>query len=336
MTAGEFIFNRLGRMLLQAVFLFAAAAFLLATGTQTGVVTILLIVCLLIFLLEQLTDFWKIRKRLNELQAIMRGLDERYLFVECAPGPQDLYERKLFELLRLSGKSMIEAVSDAQAAQKEYREYIEQWVHEIKTPITAAKLICRNADSDTRRRLSLELAQIDAHVERALFYARAENPEKDFIISKTELSTICEGAIQAHRTLLIQSGIRMETENLDEKVYTDGKWVAFMLGQLLQNAARYRGEAPVITLSAKRSGQQVQLVVCDNGMGIPACELPRVFDRGFTGSNGRKRGGSTGMGLYLCERLANALEIGLQIQSTEGTGTCVTLTFPAEANLSKM
>ena len=90
----------------------------------------------------------------------------------------------------------------------------------------------------------MELAQIDAHVERALFYARTETPEKDFIISKTELSAICEGAIQAHRTLLIQNGIRMETENLDENVYTDGKWVSFMLGQLLQNAARYRGENP--------------------------------------------------------------------------------------------
>ena len=336
MTAREFILGRLGGMILHIAFIFIAAAFLLATGTQSGIITLLLIVCLLIFLLEQASDFWKTKKRLDELQAIMGGLEQRYLFTECVPKPQDLYERKLFDLLRLSGKSMIETVSNTQAAQKEYREYIEQWVHEIKTPITAAKLICRNTDSDTRRKLSMELAQIDAHVERALFYARTENPEKDFIISKTELSTICEGAIQAHRTLLIQNGVRVETENLDEIVYTDGKWVSFMLGQLLQNAAPPRGENPVITLSGKRLGRQVQFAVQDNGIGIPAHELPRVFDRGFTGRNGRSRGGSTGMGLYLCRRLADALEIGLQIQSTEGTGTCVTLTFPAEVNLSKM
>lgn len=336
MTAGEFIFDRLGRMLLRLTFLFATAAFLLGTGTQSGVITLLLIVCLLIFFLEQLSDFWRTKKRLKELQAIMRELDQRYLFTECVPVPHDLYERKLFELLRLSGKSMIEAVSDARAAQTEYREYIEQWVHEIKTPITAAKLICRNTDSSTRRRLSRELAQIDAHVERALFYARTENPEKDFIISKTKLSAICEEAVQTHRTLLIQNGVRVETEHLDETIYTDGKWVSFMLGQFLQNAARYHGEQPVITLSGKRLGRQVQLAVRDNGIGICAHELPRVFDRGFTGSNGRSRGGSTGMGLYLCKRLADALEIGLQIQSTEGMGTCVTLTFPAEENLTKM
>lgn len=336
MTASEFILDRLGRMTLHIAFLFVAAAFLLVTGTQSGIVILLLIVCLLIFFLEQLTDFWKAKKRLNELQAIMGELDQRYLFTECVPKSHNLYERKLFDLLRLSGKSMIGAVSDAQAAQREYREYIEQWVHEIKTPITAAKLICQNTDSDIRRRLSKELAQIDAHVERALFYARTESPEKDFIISKTELSMICGEAIQAHRTLLIENGVRVETENLNEIVYTDGKWAEFMLGQLLQNAARYRGENPVITLSGKRLGRQVQLAVRDNGIGISAHELPRVFDRGFTGRNGRSRGGSTGMGLYLCKRLADALEIGLQIQSTAGTGTCVTLTFPAEVNLTKV
>lgn len=336
MTAKEFILDRLSRITLYIAFLFVIAAFLLITGTQPGIIILLLIVCLLIFLLEQLTDFWREKKRLNELQAIMRELDQRYLFTECAPKSHNLYERKLFDLLRLSGKSMIEAVSDAQTAQREYREYIEQWVHEIKTPITAAKLICQNTDNDTRRKLSKELAQIDAHVERALFYARTESPEKDFIISKTELSMICEGAIQTHRTLLIENSVRVETENLNEIVYTDGKWVAFILGQLLQNAARYRGENPVITLSGKKLGRQVQLAVRDNGIGISAHELPRVFDRGFTGRNGRSRGGSTGMGLYLCKRLADALEIGLQIQSTAGAGTCVTLTFPAEVNLTKV
>lgn len=335
MTAREFISDRLGRIFLRLALLFATAAFLLGTGTQPGIITLLLIGYLLLFLGEQLFDFWRTKKRLDELQVIMRELDQRYLFTECV-SPHNLYERKLFDLLRLSGKSMMETVSGAQAAQKEYREYIEQWVHEIKTPITAARLICQNTDSNTRRKLLMELAQIDAHVERALFYARTENPEKDFIISKTDLSAICEEAIQNHKSLLIQNGIRVETQDLDEIVYTDRKWVSFMLGQLLQNAARYHGEKPVITLSGKRLERHVQLAVQDNGIGISTHELPRVFDRGFTGRNGRNRGGSTGMGLYLCKKLADALEIGLEIQSTEGLGTCVTLTFPAEVNLTNM
>ena len=123
---------------------------------------------------------------------------------------------------------------------------------------------------------------------------------------------------------------------MDCTVYTDEKWAVFILGQLLQNAARYRGPEPVITLSAKPLGKQVQLTVTDNGIGIPAHELPRVFDRGFTGSNGRSRGGSTGMGLYLCRKLAVFLELELRMDSQEGAGTTVTLTFPAKENLTKL
>ncbi len=268
-----------------------------------------------------------------ELEAILNGLDKKYLFSECVPPARDLYEDKLLEMLRRSGRSMIGAVSDAQAAQREYQEYVESWVHEIKTPITAARLICRNAGGEIRKKLSHELGQMEAHVERALFYARAESPEQDFLIRQTSLETIAAEAIEQHRSLLIQSGVRIETQGLEQTVYTDGKWACFLLGQLLQNAVRYRNPEPVIVLAAKPLGRQVQLTVSDNGLGIPAQELPRIFDRGFTGSNGRARGGSTGMGLYLCRKLAAMLEIRLEARSLEGQGTAVILTFPARETL---
>lgn len=284
----------------------------------------------------------KCRTRLEELETILAGLDKKYLFAECVPKARNTYERKLLELFRRAGRHMIQAVSDAEAAQREYREYVESWVHEIKTPITAAGLICRSAEPEVRRKLSPELAQIEAHVERALFYARAESPEKDFIVRQTDLAEITAQALNQHRTLLMQNGVRVETESLSQLVYTDGKWEAFVIGQLLQNSVCYRREHPVLTLCAKQIGQQVRLTVRDNGIGIPAHELPRVFDRGFTGSNGRSRSGrrlagsSTGMGLYLCRRLADRLQIDLQITSEAGTGTTVSLTFPAKGNLTKM
>lgn len=336
MTPGEFLADRLGRVVLQMVSVAAASVFLLATGTARGVLAILLIAWGLMFVTVQAYDFFKCRGRLRELEAVMDGLDQKHLFAECAPPPRDAYERRLFCLIRRSGKAMIEAVSNARAAQREYQAYVESWVHEIKTPITAAQLICRNAGPEIRRKLACEIAQIDNHVERALFYARAQNPEKDFIIRQTDLADIAAQAIQRHRSLLIQSGVRVETESLDCAVYTDGKWVCFMLGQFLQNAARYRSEAPVVTLSARHIGSQVQLTVRDNGIGIPHHELPRIFERGFTGSNGRSRGGSTGMGLYLCRRLAGFLEIDLRVTSEDGQGTSVTLTFPAKGNLAKL
>ena len=169
-----------------------------------------------------------------------------------------------------------------------------------------------------------------------MFYARAENPEQDCLFRQIELEKIAVQAIENHRSLLIQNGIRVEMENMNCAVYTDEKWAVFILGQLLQNAARYRGSEPVITLSAKPLGRQTQLIVHDNGIGIPVHELPRVFERGFTGSNGRIRGGSTGIGLYLCRKLAVFLELELRMDSQEGTGTTVTLTFPAKENLTRV
>ena len=333
MTLWEFLSDRLDRILIQAVCAAVAAFFLRATGTQSGVLAVLLLALLLVFAAVQLADFLRQRARLRELEAILEGLDQKYLFAECVPTPRSLYERRLFELTRRAGRAMTGAVSDARAAQREYREYVEGWVHEIKTPITAARLICQKLDGDTRRRLICELDQVQAHVERALFYARAESPERDCVIRQTQLSQLVAQAVGEHRALLIQSGVRVETDGLDRSVYTDGKWAAFILGQLLQNAARYRGPEPVVTISARPLGRQVQLTVADNGLGIPAQELPRVFDRGFTGSNGRARGGSTGIGLYLCKKLAGFLELGLEITSEEGRGTTVTLTFPAKEAL---
>ena len=336
MTLREFLSDRLGRIALWLVCIGLALLFLFATGTQPGVLALLLLALLLVFVTVQAVDFFRQRARLLELENILESLDRKYLFMECVPPPKNLYERHLFDLTRRAGRAMTGAVSDAQAAQREYREYVEQWVHEIKAPITAARLICRELDGKTRRKLMAELAQIEAYVERALFYARAENPEQDCLLRQVNLGKIVAQAVENHRSLLIQSGVRVETEGLDCTVYTDEKWAVFILGQLLQNAFRYRGTEPVITLSAKPLGKQVQLAVRDNGIGIPAHELTRVFDRGFTGSNGRSRGGATGMGLYLCKKLASFLDLGLHIASQEGEGTTVMLTFPAKENLTKL
>ncbi len=341
MTLKAFLSDRFRRVVLQGIFMLTALSFLLATGTAPGVAALLLIAALVYFTLTQVYDYRKCQRRLKELNAVMDGLNEKYLFGECAPPPKDAFERALFALFRRSGKSMIETVSDARAAGREYREYVESWVHEIKTPITATTLICRNMGGENKDKLLRELGQIEAHVERALFYARAESPEKDCLIRQCSLHQIVSDAIKNHQTLLIGQGVRIETEGFGSReseypVYTDAKWASFIIGQILQNAARYHGEEPVISLTAMTLGKQVQLSIKDNGIGIPAHELPRVFDRGFTGKNGRARGGSTGMGLYLCRRLTAFLQMDLKITSTEGMGTEVSLTFPSKENLTKL
>lgn len=334
MTITEFLSDRFRYLLFQTFFVMTAAAFLAASGTETGVLILLFFLWAFLLICTQVYDFLKYRAHLSELESIMDDLDEKYLFAECIPKPQNFYERHLFALAKRAGCSMIRTVSDAQAANREYREYVESFVHEIKAPITAAGLISRHTEPETGRKLAEELSKIEAHVERALFYARLESPEKDFFIRQILIDQIVTHSIKRYQSLLMQSGFRIETENLEQTVYTDEKWTEFILGQLLQNAVRYRSENPFIRISAEKSDAQVTLIVSDNGIGIPAHELPRVFERGFTGSNGRSRGGSTGMGLYLCRQLAKRMEMDIQIASKEGKGVEATLIFPARNPIS--
>ena len=163
----------------KTLFYILTVIFLYLTGTERGILTLVSGIWLLVFAGIVLYDFWRCHNRLQELEGIMDRLDKKYLFAECISKPEDAYERRLLKLSKKAGRVMIREVSDVRAAWQEYREYVESWVHEVKTPITAAELICRNADEDTRRKLSVELAQIEAHIERALFYARAESPEAD-------------------------------------------------------------------------------------------------------------------------------------------------------------
>jgi signal transduction histidine kinase len=330
MTAWEFLRDRQAQLLQHLVSLSAMTGFLRRTGTASGVLVIVAVVWAMGLALTLAVRYLHVNARLKELSSLMNALDKKYLFTECAPKPRDIYGRRLFELTKRAGKSMIEAVSNAKSSQKEYCEYIESWVHEIKAPITAAGLVCQNNKSELTRRLAGLLAQVEHHVERALYYARAGNVEKDFIVRETPLAEIVRETVAKNQILLIQSGVRVETGNLDAAVYTDGKWVTFMLGQLISNAIRYKRGNPVIHFAAERNGDRICLTVGDNGVGIPAYDLPRVFERGFTGSNGRAVGTSTGMGLYIVKRLADFLQIELAVTSVPGENTAVSLTFPAK------
>jgi signal transduction histidine kinase len=334
MSAAEYLRDRQGQLLLHIISMAALSVFLYFTGTAPGVLVIVAVVWLTGLAACLSFKYYRLNSRIKELEAVMTDLDKKYLFCECVSKPANIYERRLFDLMRRSGKSMIEAVSDSESSRKEYREYIEGWVHEIKAPITAAQLVCGNNKSEQTRKLTVLLSQIEEHVERALYYARAGNVEMDFIVRETRLSEIVRNAVAKHQTLLIQSGVRVEADSVEGTVYTDGKWVSFMLGQLLSNAIRYRKENPVISIKTEHWGDAVRLTVTDNGVGITSVDLPRIFERGFTGSNGREKEKSTGMGLYICKKLADFLQIKLEAQSVPGEHTAISLSFPA--SLTKM
>ncbi|MFR1517038.1 MAG: hypothetical protein ACLSTT_06995 [Evtepia gabavorous] len=242
MTVLEFLSDRLGRLVLWGSCTALAAGILLATGTSPGVLILLLAALFLVFLAAQAQAFRRMRRTIETWERLLEGLDQKYLFPECAPKPQRLYERKLLDITRRSGQAMIGAVSEAQAAQRDYREYVERWVHEIKTPITAARLMARRSGADTRRKLEAELDQIGAHVERALFTPGRRIRRRTFSFTRPVVGPGEPGGAGASGFAL-QNGVSVELCDLDFVVYTDRKWCVSRWGSCCRTQPDTGGHA---------------------------------------------------------------------------------------------
>ncbi|MDR0862351.1 MAG: sensor histidine kinase [Oscillospiraceae bacterium] len=273
--------------------------------------------------LSLVPEFVRKRSYYRELRSTLDGLDKKYLLSELVEVASFAEGNILRETLKTVSKAMNDEISRHSAASAAYREYIELWVHEIKTPIAGGKLLCENTRN---ARLSAELEKIDKLVEQALFYARSNNVEKDYIIKRVDLSELVSGVLRKNAPDLIERKISVETAELAHMVLTDGKWTDFILQQLIDNAVKYGCSR--LRFYGERSANSVTLSVRDNGAGIPAQDLRRVFDKGFTGENGRRFGRSTGLGLYLCKKLCVKLGLDISVESRAGEGTTVKIVFP--------
>lgn len=275
-----------------------------------------------------------LKKRLLYLQSLTDSLDRKYLTAEVAEKPVSSVEKVYFRIVKEALKSMTDEVSQEKWLNEEYRDFMEQWVHEIKVPITGIQLLCENNKSDTIRKIMSQTEQIGRDVERVLFYARLGSVEKDYFIKELSLRDCVMEALAANKQFLIQNGVSVNMENVRDTVYSDEKWVVFIMNQIIINSVKYSGgRPPVITAESMDMGGYVVLLVTDNGVGIKESEIDRIFDRGFVGSNGRAGKGATGIGLYLCRQLCLRLGISIDAQSQQGRYTTLRLTFPKSGYL---
>ena len=259
----------------------------------------------------------------------LEELDKKYLMSELIDEPSFTEGRILYEALVQSNKSMNDEIARYRLASQEYREYIEAWVHEVKTPIASSRLIIENNQSAPTLSIEEELKKIEKFVEQALFYTRSNTVEKDYVIKRTTLKALVASALKKNAPMFIENNVSVSSDNLDKEVFTDLKWTDFILTQILTNSVKYKkDEAACIRMIGVQNENSVTLYLRDNGIGIPQRDLARVCEKGFTGSNGRTTEKSTGLGLYLCKKLCDKLNLGLAITSEEGKGTTVAVTFP--------
>ncbi|MEG1166955.1 sensor histidine kinase [Gordonibacter sp.] len=268
----------------------------------------------------------------RELSHLVDNLDRTYFASELLETPEFLEGKLAHEALEAVGKAAADDVAQHRQQAEAYREYIELWIHEIKTPIAAARLMMADLRGPEAAKLKGEIDRIESSIEQALFYARSTSLAHDYAIREVALAEAVRTACRKNARYLIERGVTPAIEVAEDVVvFADSSWLAFILGQILVNAAKY-GAANVrfVTCAegAAASPARTVLEVADDGLGIPAADVPRVFDRGFTGQNGRAQGSATGMGLYLVATLCEKMGLGVALASEEGLGTRVMLSFP--------
>jgi len=328
MNLTAFLKDKLLLFLLHFACMMALGAFLLSTGYPGDLCLLIFICWMLVLSIWTIYEYCKRKLYFSKMEAVLAQVDKCFLLGELMPYPEKLEDQLYRVMIRKSNHSVIEKIHAAEAAKNDYREYIESWVHEIKAPITSVALMCENHKSEVTRNIAKENGKIENYVDRTLYYARSDEVYKDYIIQETDLAQVAAEVVGRNKYYFIQNDMQVDID-CKNPVYTDRKWIGFILNQLLQNSLKYRRESDaIIRIYTEKKTKGVRLVVEDNGVGIKEEEIARIFEKNFTGTNGRNHERSTGMGLYLCKKLCTKLGIHIFAASEEGAGTKIMLEFP--------
>ena len=276
-----------------------------------------------------IADYIRKKTFYNNFKCKLDSLDQKYLIVEMLQDANFLEGRILTDALYEIDKSMIEKINEYKMQVKDFKEYVELWIHEVKLPVASLTLMVHNQKGEQSKKLLSQLTRLDNYLEQILYYVRSENAEKDYLITKVNLSKVISNVALKNKDILLAKGIDFVVSDVDIEVLTDSKWLEFIINQIVDNSIKYSKEKNAyIKIVAKEESEVIGLIIYDNGKGISKSDLPRVFDKTFTGTNGRSKSAkSTGMGLYLCRELCNKLGHKIQIISEEGKYTKVTILF---------
>ena len=307
--------------------LVVVTSLLLIFDINKVLILLITIILLLTYLLVIIYDYVKRKLFYDELRKNLNSLDKKYLITEMIKESNFIDSKLLTEFLYEIDKSMHEEINNYKYSINEFIEYIELWCHEIKTPIATTKLIIDNNKNEVTKSILEEVEKIENYIEQVLYYSRSDLVEKDYIIGSANLKKIVDDVIKKNKKDLINKKIKVDIDNLPI-VESDSKWLTFIINQIITNSIKYSSNNPIIKIYAKVNKNNVLLNIEDNGIGIIDTEISKVFDKGFTGTNGRIKYNSTGIGLYLCKKLCDKLGHSITICSKINNKTIVTIVIP--------
>ena len=323
MKLSTYLKDKLYAFLIFIIYIIILILFLIALKLSSSIIIFITVFTIVIFFVILFFDYFRKRNFYNELLDKLNTLDKKYLLIEMVLVPNFLEGKILYDVLDEVNKNEHDLISSLKNKQEDFKEYIELWIHEVKLPLASLTLINRK-DKNTLR----ELKRIEDDVEQILYYVRCENANNDYLIKEWNLDTIIKNVALRNKDDLLALGIDFKVDNCNLKVLTDSKWLEFIINQIVSNSIKYKKDKDsFIEITGKDYKNYVTITIYDNGKGISKSDLLRVFNKTFTGSNGRSTSSkSTGMGLYLCKELCKSLGHKIEIDSKVDEYTKVTIT----------
>ena len=255
-------------------------------------------------------------------------LDKKYLITAIINKPRFIEGQILYDSLYEIDKSMYEEIETYKNSINDFKEYIEMWIHEVKLPIASSTLMLHNKKPDSNKKIKEQINRIENYVEQVLYFVRSENLEKDYLIRTYNLEEIVNKVIRKNKESLLLKSIAIEIDNIDKIILSDGKWLEFIINQIVSNSIKYSKKSnSKIKFNSKTMDDFIILQIEDNGIGINEKDINKVFNKSFTGENGRNISSSTGMGLYLVNKLCTKLGHKITIESEVDKFTKVSIYF---------
>ena len=269
-------------------------------------------------------DFFKKRKEFNEILEIVRVIDG----VDVDEELKDGINKELIREIKNEHTYWINKISKIEDELKDVNDYMTDWIHQVKIPISILEIMSKRvSDPMISKDINKEIKRIDSLVEQALYIIRSGEYSSDFSIEEVDIDKTIRSVVKKNRYLFIYNKLEIDIENSGFLVYTDRKWIAHIIELIIDNACKYSTEGGKIEIFPEQCEKSKVIHIKDYGEGIATVDLDRVFEKGFTGKNGRNRFKSTGMGLYISKKILNALGDDIEINSVEGEFCDVSIIF---------
>ena len=327
MNIKEFLKEKLSNFIYSAVLFLIINIYLFSLNIIKNLSDLIYldILIITIFIGFTILDYRKMKDRYSSIMELIE--DEKDIDSYCID--DNFLEGKIINyIIDYKDKKLENETKECENQLKDMEEYISRWVHEIKLPLSAMKIILDRDSDDMISSIENELEKMNFLVNSVMYGSRATASAEDIFIKEENLKDIVRTAVKSNSFFLIKNNISPKLGDLDFKVYSDKKWVTYVLGQLINNSIKYSKENGVIEFSAEDKGESIELKIRDNGIGINEEDLERVFNKGFTGSNGRNSVyKSTGMGLYFSKKIIDKLNHNIEVESVKDKYTLFRIRF---------